>query len=120
MCTDRPGHDLGEFGLKRRRQADHLRIDGPTQNHGAAAAFLVQDGGDAEAGFLDQESLYAVAGPGDGRRGQRGGAADACDLADAVLELGAELLRIYPPARLQLVDPAGTQLGQLLIQTHLR
>ncbi len=92
MCADgphlrahHPGHRARQLRLPGAGQADDLREDGRVARHVAGAAFLVHHGGDAEAGFVEQKALDRV---GCGRalvRFQVARAADAGDLADAVL-----------------------------------
>jgi hypothetical protein len=106
--------------LEGRRQTEHLREHRSSLHHRPAAAFFVQDGWNAEPGLLHQGLLDQVADPGDLRRRHGRGAANPGHLTDAVLKSGGDLRRVNLAFCLELVHPARTQLGELLVQRHLR
>ena len=92
VCADGPhlpahhgGHLACQLRLPGTGQPDDLWKNGCVACHVAGAAFLVHHGGDAEAGFVAQKALDCVSGGGAFVWFQVARAADACDLADAML-----------------------------------
>jgi hypothetical protein len=79
---------------------------------------LVNDGGDAQARFLDQEALDAVGQLGDGHGPEVRGPRNASYLADAVAHpLGG--FRGIEPAVIQYFErPERPELGELLLGRH--
>lgn len=69
LNADNGRHGFCQFGLPGAGQADHLREAGSSKGHVAAAAFLVHDGGDTQAGLFHKVALKGVSQPGAVARG---------------------------------------------------
>ena len=57
LLADFGGHLGGKFGLEGAGKPQHLRVHRAAQPHVARTAFLVDNGRDAEAGLVDEDSF---------------------------------------------------------------
>ena len=103
-------HGFGQRWLKGACHTDHLRIGRAAQPDQPRAAFFMDNGGDAEAGFLDEEALQAVGRACCGERIEGRSARKTGNLADAVFEVARHFLQIQLVVCLQLKHPVRTYL----------
>ena len=125
MRTDRPhlrAYDVSHLPDKRRfpgaGDANRLWEDRGAAGHIAAAAFFVDDGGNAKPRVLDQVPLDGVRQRRALGRAEVAGAADARDLSDSIAHQALRLLDGEGRSIKQLVHPMAAHLCDLFGERH--